>query len=128
VSPGPEGILDRHPELLLLHVAVPVAIQDTVRYLAEDRRLALAAECGQYIAEHGDDLMFRGRKGAAAKAFTMLAHGLACAAFQPGGIDFAGMHFCADHGACTGADGGPPQPAPVCKRLTDTIRAREELL
>jgi hypothetical protein len=38
-----------------------------------------------------------------AEVFAFLATGVACAAFQPGGITFAGMHFCTDHDACKAA-------------------------
>jgi hypothetical protein len=89
----PAGVLEREPALGLLAVAVPVAIAE-VRALTEAARLALAAEAGQYIAEHGDDLMFRSKAGRSADAFTWLARGLACAAYQPGGVSFAGMHWC----------------------------------
>ncbi|WP_433460721.1 hypothetical protein [Micromonospora sp. CA-248212] len=36
--------------------------------------------------------------------FNALARALAAAAFQPGGITFAGMHWCTDHQQCADAD------------------------
>lgn len=91
--------IENNPALGLLAVAVPLRIQE-IRGLPDNERIALAAEAGQHIASHGDNLMFRSKKGASATAFNQLATGLACAAYQPGGITFAGMHFCTDHNAC----------------------------
>jgi hypothetical protein len=41
----------------------------------------------------------------AGEVFNELAKGLACAASQPGGVTFAGLHWCAGHGACEAAAG-----------------------
>jgi hypothetical protein len=84
--------LHDHPALGLLEVAVPMRIAE-LRTLAEGNRLALAREAGQHIAEHGDDLMFRGKPGRSAEAFNQLTTGLAALAFSPGGVSFAGMHW-----------------------------------
>lgn len=76
-----------------LSLAVPLWIEK-VRSYSEEVRLERARECGQVIAEKGDVLQFKSKKkGESAKAFNALAEGLACAAYQPGGITFAGMHF-----------------------------------
>ena len=88
----PAEVLAAHPALGLLAVAVPLEIAQ-LRSYTEGERLAIARECGAYIAEHGDDLMFRSKRGQSAKAFGRMARGLAAAAFQPGGVTFAGMHF-----------------------------------
>jgi hypothetical protein len=54
------------------------------------RREALAF----YIGAHGDVLQYGGgKRGEAAKAFNVLAEGLALLSFCPGGVKFAGMHF-----------------------------------
>ena len=83
-----------------LQVAVPMWIHE-IRNLSEDGRMTLARECGQAVAEHGDDILYRSpRKGKTAEAFNQLARGLACAAYQPGGVWFNGTHFCTDHAAC----------------------------
>lgn len=97
--------LDREPALGLLMVAVPMWITD-LRSWPEEQRLAAAREAGQYIAEHGDDLMFKSKPGRSKDAFNQLARGLAAAAYQPGGITFAGMHFCTDHAVCKAASDG----------------------
>jgi hypothetical protein len=99
-------LLEAHPELGLLMVAVPLRIAELAD-VPEARRLALARESGQDLAEHGDDLMFR-TKGRTAKAFASLATGLAVAAYQPGGVTFATMHFCTDHAACRAAETSTP--------------------
>ena len=96
-------LLSKHPELGLLAVSVPVAIAE-IRDRPEAERIEMGREAGQYIAEHGDDLMFRSRPGASATAFTRLSYGLAAAAYHPGGVTFAGMHFCVDHQACVEAE------------------------
>jgi hypothetical protein len=93
--------LAQHPELGLLMVAVPLYIAE-IRPWPEDQRLATARDCAQHIASHGDDLMFRSKPGRSAAAFDKLALGLACAAYQPGGITFASLHFCVNHDECQG--------------------------
>lgn len=82
----------------LLATAVLVEI-DRMRGMGEPYRLATARKCGQYIAEHGDNVLFRSgdRKHTTAKAFAVLARGLAVLAFQPGGVTFAGHLWCATH-------------------------------
>lgn len=83
-------LIDDHPALGLLAVSVPLRIAEIAGWTTE-ARLARAREAGQHIGCHGDVLQFRS-KGSAA-AFNELTTGLACAAYQPGGIDFAGLHF-----------------------------------
>jgi hypothetical protein len=93
-------------ELLVvtLQVTVPLWIHQVAR-LTEAERLAAARECAQVIAEHGDDILYRSpRKGETATAFNALARGLACAAYQPGGVTFKGTHFCTDHSVCLAAE------------------------
>jgi hypothetical protein len=85
-------VLEDQPALGLLAVAVPLRIAE-VRRLPDGERARLAREAAEHIASHGDDLMYRGRKGAAAEAFNKLATGLAVLALQPGGVTFAGMQF-----------------------------------
>jgi hypothetical protein len=59
----------------LLATAVPLEIS-RMRAMGEAERSALARECGQYLAEHGDDVLYRSRrKGGSAKAFAALARG-----------------------------------------------------
>ena len=52
------------------------------------------AVCGQMIAEHGDNILFRSvKKGETAAAFNALAEGIAILSFAPGGITFMGDHW-----------------------------------
>lgn len=82
-----------------LQAAVPLWILE-VRDWPEIQRAAMGGESGQYIAEHGDELMYGGKKGRAAAAFNHLARGLACLAYAPGGVSFAGEHWCVNHAEC----------------------------
>lgn len=75
-----------------LSAAVPMWIEK-VHAMSPDERFARAQSCAQYIAEHGDMLLFRGKDGESAAAFNHLAEGIAVLAFAPGGITFADMHF-----------------------------------
>ena len=97
-----------------LNFAVPLHI-DELRHATVEQRQQIALAASQVIAHQGDVLMFGGKKGAAANAFNHLARGLAAAAYQPGGVDFAGLHWCTDHLACVHAaplplDRKPPRP------------------
>lgn len=80
-----------------LEVAVPLWIEQ-LRPLTWHERADRAELCGQYVAEHGDVIMYRGaRQGDTAAAFNRLAEGLACLAFVPGGVKFMGMHWEVPH-------------------------------
>lgn len=48
----------------------------------------------------------------AGEVFNHLARGLAVLAFQPGGVTFAGMHWCADHAECEAAQASARDHAP----------------
>lgn len=89
----------------LLTVAVPLEI-DRMREVGEGYRLATARKAAQYIAEHGDNILFRStdRRHTSAKAFAVLARALAAAAFQPGGVTAFGQHWCTDHAVCEAAE------------------------
>lgn len=58
----------------------------------------IASEASQFIAEHGDDILFKSKKrGATAQAFNHLAKGIAALSFVPGGVKIFGLHFEARH-------------------------------
>lgn len=76
---------------LTLQLAVPLQI-DALKSLTDDQRQRAAEEAAEIIATHGDDLQFGGRH--CAEAFNALARGLALGAAAPGGITFAGLHWC----------------------------------
>jgi hypothetical protein len=87
---------------MTLSAAVPLWIDRLkLRPLAEV--LERARECGQFIAEHGDIILYKSspaevRKfGGTAEAFNRLAEGLAALSFCPGGVRFMELHFEAKH-------------------------------
>jgi hypothetical protein len=117
-----------------LAFAVPLWM-DEIRNLTDDQRIARARRCGAMVAERGDVLMFGGKAGKAAEVFNALAEGIAAAAYQPGGITFAGRHWCTDHRQCLDAAAyaeahvddpleAPPlaQPSVVDVQLTGAAR------
>ena len=76
-----------------LEFAVPLRIDELRRYTFEQRAI-LAEESAQIVTEKGDVILFRSkRKGTTAAAFNALVTGLACLAFQPGGVRQFGLHF-----------------------------------
>lgn len=118
-SSGALAAADPRSAMLLdtLALAVPLQIRELAR-LTHDQRAETAERCAQVVAEHGDDLMFGSRrKGETAHVFNALATGLALAAYQPGGVTFAGQHWCTDHARCERAAAGlpdEPHPAAAC--------------
>ena len=92
---------EREPRLdvLAIHLecCVPLRILE-LRQAGQEERLRLGAEASGQIAAHGDDILFRGsRRGDSARAVTWLVTGLAVAAFQPGGVRFRNLAWCAAH-------------------------------
>lgn len=120
-----------------LALAVPLWM-DEIRDLTDAQRVARAKRCGAMVAERGDVLQFGStRPGKAAEVFNALAEGLACAAYQPGGVTFAGRHWCTDHRLCEDAAAyaasaprpvNAPEPAIPAQRavadvtLADSVR------
>ncbi|GAB1646875.1 hypothetical protein [Krasilnikovia sp. MM14-A1259] len=89
---------------IALEMAVPLHI-GRLRHVDAARRMAEAADAATVIGSHGDDLQYGGKH--CADAFNALARGLAIGAYQPGGITFAGMHW------CTTIHEGCPQARPT---------------
>jgi len=90
-----------------LAAAVPLWI-DQLRACSDEQRAARAKECAQCVAEHGDNILYRGKhKGDTALAFNRLAEGLACLAFAPGGVKAFGQHW--DAKGTTDAHNDPHQ-------------------
>lgn len=78
---------------MALELAVPLRIGELRRYTFEQRTI-LAEEAAQIVSEKGDVILHRSkRKGKTAAAFNALVTGLACLAFQPGGVRQFGLHF-----------------------------------
>jgi len=116
---------DRRCDVLVetLMLAVPLRIWE-MRGWAPAARQRAAQRSAQVVAERGDDLMFGSRKtGRVAQVFNALAEGLAAAAFQPGGVRFAGRHWCTDHARCERAAAGLPD-APVPGECGDGYGSR----
>lgn len=91
-----------------LSAAVPLWIAE-LRGLPWSEISRMAGEASQYIAEHGDALMYK-TKGVTSKAFNHLARGLAALSFAPGGVKFLGMHFESRHeGGETAVAAGRPR-------------------
>jgi len=78
---------------ICLQAAVPLHIAQ-LRSLPDALAVAAAGRFAEQLGSHGDDLMFGGTH--CADTFNTLAAALAVLAFQPGGVDFAGLHFQAD--------------------------------
>jgi len=57
-----------------------------------EERHAYARSAARHIAAYGDNLLWRS-DGKTALAFNKLAQGIACAAYQPGGIRTFGLRF-----------------------------------
>jgi hypothetical protein len=78
----------------LLNVSLEVAVAlriDEIRGWTVEERVRAARECAGAVASHGDDLQYGGKH--TAEAFNKLALGLACLAYQPGGVTFMGAHW-----------------------------------
>ncbi len=81
----------------LLKSMLPLAVfMNTPRYqqLPWPELRRIATEASQYVAEHGDNILFKSKKkGDTAKAFNELAKGVTVLSFAPGGVTIFGMHF-----------------------------------
>lgn len=76
---------------IMLPGAVALRIMDFKKLPWEEIQ-RIATEASQFLGEHGDALMYK-QKGTTAKAFNMLAKGMAALAFAPGGVNIFGLHF-----------------------------------
>jgi hypothetical protein len=82
---------------MTLEVAVPLRIWE-LRHATGGERIRLAGQASCEIAEHGDVILYRSpRHGDTARAVSWLITGLACAAYQPGGVRFGNLGWCAAH-------------------------------
>ena len=121
-GPAPAPRRDLRLDVLDIHLEamVPIRILE-LRKAGEAERMRLAREAADQIASHGDDILFpAARRGATASAVSWLVTGLAAGAFQPGGIRFRNLAWCAAHltrrwapgetvcAACQQAGGNPP--------------------
>jgi hypothetical protein len=92
----------------LLSLAVPLWIRD-LEHLTFDQRQDRARRCAEVLRgpSMGEAVSFP-IKGKSRLAFNALAEGIACCAYQPGGIKCFGHHFQAEHN-----DGGRGCLAPT---------------
>lgn len=94
---NPDGI--DHPTRVLLEGSLAASVPAWIEVLKDFELpwiLARAQVLAGRLAERGDIILFRSKKkGATADALNVLAEGLACLAFMPGGVRFLGMHFSA---------------------------------
>jgi|GEM_PF-2057796 len=97
------SLADNDVLLISLEAAVPLHIMELASVSGEER-LRIGRAAVEPITNRGDALLFGGKKGAAAEVFNALARGLAALAYQPGGVTFAGRHWCTDHAACQAAE------------------------
>lgn len=113
-----------------LQVAVPLRIAELKHMTPHRRQTTMEiwrTDAVDAVASRGDALQFGGKKGAAAAVFNDLARGLAVLAHAPGGVLFAGMHWCLEHSRGTTAETDlacttgwvPPPGSP--KRHTETL-------
>jgi hypothetical protein len=107
--PIPPDSAAQNPTLLItLELTVPLHITQMRDWTPQQREAARAVDA-EIISAHGDDLQYGGRHYAAASNAT--ARGLALLAEQPGGVDFAGRHWCTHaHPDCPNTP-HHPQPA-----------------
>ncbi|MGW4663228.1 hypothetical protein [Streptosporangium sandarakinum] len=86
-----------------MEVMVPMAI-DKVRDWSEEDRQAAAIAAADVIACGADELWEHNpkkRELPRGRVTSSIAHGLAVLAYQPGGIDWAGGHWCVTpHDGC----------------------------
>lgn len=84
-----------------LAAMVPLRIAELAD-LTDDQRIALADGIPDAIAGHGDDLLYGGKH--CAQTWAALVRALAIGAYQPGGITFGDLHWCAGPaGSCARA-------------------------
>lgn len=87
--------------LASLEAAVPLRIAELLGKSPAIRgrmAAAWAANAVDEIASRGDVLQYGGgKRGEAAEVFGHLARALAAGAMVPGGVTFAGLHWCVEH-------------------------------
>lgn len=92
--------IDTHPLPGFLDLAVPVEMMRMKGATYEQRKAVVDKE-REVIAYRGDHIVFKAEETAHATA--SLIRVLAALAYQPGGVDFMGHHWCADHAECEAA-------------------------
>lgn len=108
------SLTEAHDDLLVyLEFAVPLASYElaaTPPAIREEVMRTWMQRAADTLGTYGDALTFAapdGKRSAStrrniATAAGWLAHGIAAAAYRPGGITIGGRHWCADHTQCGG--------------------------
>lgn len=91
---------DSHPLPGFLDLAVPVEMMRLAGMSFEQRAAIVDGE-REVIAYRGDHIVFKAEE--TGRAAASLIRVLAALAYQPGGVDFMGHHWCADHAECEAA-------------------------
>ena len=82
---------------MTLELAVPLSIERLKRE-PWDNIVVRLPKLAQFIAEHGDNILFRSPKhGETAEAFTKLSEAIAALSFVPGGVKALGTHWQSRH-------------------------------
>jgi len=93
--------------LAALRTAVALEIPQLAGLDAADR-IDLARAGAETLQEGADAMLFgsahKAQKRLGAAHFAALARALAAMAYQPGGVTFAGVHWCTDHQECLDAE------------------------
>lgn len=93
---------------IMLSTAVPLYIHE-MRHWSPQRRSQTAEGCTD-LTTRADVVLEPSRKeaGTTAQTFNAVARGLACLAYQLGGVTFLGQHWCVDaHDDCPGQKTAP---------------------
>lgn len=127
--------------LIGLQAAVPLRIHELCAMPPRRRSeimQAWRADAVDAIGHRGDALQFGGKRGQAAAVFNDLARGLAVLAHAPGGVQFAGLHWCLEHPNGKRAGGvadlacsstwPPVQPKTATAASVMTLTANQEVL
>jgi hypothetical protein len=95
----PARAADNDVLVVTLSLAVPMRIHQLLTSPDRDGLQRMwASRAATEVGSHGDDLMFGSKKkGTTADVFNRLAEGLAALALCPGGVLFAGQHWCVEH-------------------------------
>lgn len=121
----PQSITEVGVLVETLRLAVPFWIVELRRFTPE-QRMARANRCATVVGSKGDALQFKGKTASGRRntidAFNSLAEGLACAAYLPGGITFAGLHWCVGSGHM----GKPMEKSGPCKEEVERERPENE--
>lgn len=89
--------VDTHPLPGFLDFAVPVEML-RMQGASHEQHAAVVEREREVIAYRGDHIVFKAEE--TARATASLIRVLAALAYQPGGVDFMGHHWCSDHAAC----------------------------